>query len=93
MNPDARGSVDTLLGCEVVLDTAGPMVYLGRLVSCDPEGFWLEDADVHSTREGHATREQYIAEARRDGIRVNRRRVLVFRGTVTSVSALHDVTD
>jgi len=84
-------SLDDLVGCEVVLDTAGPIVYLGKLVSYGQEGFWLEDADMHNANEGHATREHYIVEAARDGIRVNRDRIFVFRHTVISVSALSDV--
>ncbi len=83
-------SLDDLIGCKVVLDTAGPTVYLGLLSSCDADGFWLTDADVHNGDEGHAPREQYIAEASRHGIRVNRQRVFVFRHTVISVSALKD---
>jgi len=84
-------SLEELVGCEVVLDTAGPIVYLGKLTRIDEQGFWLEDADLHNTSEGHATREQYIAEAARDGIRVNRRWVCVLRHTVISISALADV--
>lgn len=84
-------NLDSLVGREVVLDTYGPVLYLGRLASYDRQGFWLEDADVHNGDEGHAPREQYVAEAGRDGIRVNRARVFVFRGTVISASALTDV--
>lgn len=80
-----------LLAQNVVLDTAGPIVYIGRLASYDDTGFWLEDADMHNSDEGHAPREQYIAEAARDGIRVNRQRVFVFSHTVISISALNDV--
>jgi hypothetical protein len=84
-------TLDELVGCEVVLDTPSPIVYLGRLVSYSPEGFWLESLDMHNTSEGHAPREQYIAEAARDGIRVNREKILVFRHFVISISALSDV--
>ncbi|GMV96032.1 MAG: hypothetical protein AMXMBFR83_04010 [Phycisphaerae bacterium] len=84
-------NLDELVGCEVVLDTPGTIVYLGRLVSYGPEGFWLESADLHNTSEGHAPREQYVLEAARDGIRVNRERIFVFRHVVISVSALSDV--
>jgi hypothetical protein len=80
-----------LVGSEVVVDTAGSMVYLGRLVSLDATGLWLEEADVHNVEEGHAPREQYIAESARDGVRVNRARVFVFQHTVLSLSALKDV--
>ena len=85
------GNLDELLGCEVVLDTGGPILYLGTLVSFDERGFWLEDADLHNCSEGHATREQYIAEAARDGIHANRKRILVSRQVVYSVSAMSDV--
>ncbi len=85
------GSLDELVGCEVVLDTCGPTVYLGRLVSYDDRGFWLEGADFHNCSEGHATREQYIAESARDGIHVNRARIFVLRHAVYSVSAIADV--
>lgn len=84
-------ALDDLIGREVVLDTAGPWVYLGLLSSIDEHGFWLERADVHNVQEGHATREQYVAESGRDGIRVNRNRVFVLVQSVVSVSALSDV--
>lgn len=86
-----QGGLEAMIGREVVLDTAGAWVYLGVLASVDEHGFWLERADAHNVEEGHATREQYVAESGRDGIRVNRNRVLVLRGSVVSVSALSDV--
>lgn len=84
-------SLDDLVGCDVVLDTPGTIVYLGRLASYSGEGYWLESADMHNTAEGHAPREQYVVEAARDGIRVNRERIFVLRHTVISISALSDV--
>ncbi|HOW70216.1 MAG TPA: hypothetical protein PKY77_06390 [Phycisphaerae bacterium] len=84
-------NLDDLVGCEVVLDTAGPIIYLGKLHSYDERGFWLQDADLHNSSEGHATREQYIVEAARDGIRTNRRYVFILRQAVYSLSALADV--
>jgi hypothetical protein len=86
-------SLEDYVGREVVLDTAGPIFYLGRLLKITESGFWLEEADLHDVREGHAPREQYIAESRRDGIRVNRRLIFVLLATVISVSALDDVVD
>ncbi len=83
--------LNELVGQNVVLDTAGSVVYLGRLIKCDASGFWLVDADLHNCREGHATREQYISESARDGIHVNRRRIHVFRQSVISISVLGDV--
>jgi len=80
-----------LVGREVVLDTLGPIIYLGTLVAQDDRGFSLENADLHNASEGHATREQYIVESAREGIRVNRRRIFVLRQAVYSISALSDV--
>jgi len=75
----------------VVLDTAGYVVYIGILKQVGDDGFWIEDADVHDCRDGHASKEQYVLEARMHGVRVNRKRVFVPRGRVIRLSALDDV--
>lgn len=87
----ADQSLSPLLGQEVVLDTAGSIIYLGRLVEVNAEGYWLEDADVRDRVEGHASKERYLIEARLQGIRPSRKRVFVLRSTVISVSALADI--
>lgn len=88
-------SLDEFIGKRVVLDTQGPMVYIGHLKSHDEAGYWLTDADVHDRTEGHSTNEKYINDAsllERDGTRqMNRRRVFVDRRAVLSVSALDDI--
>jgi hypothetical protein len=87
----AHHEVVALVGRTVVLDTAGPILYIGRLRTADASGFWLEEADVHDCREGHASKEQYIVEARLAGVRVNRQRVFVLNAAVISLSALDDI--
>ncbi len=91
----AKLSLDIYLNKRVVLDTAGPMIYVGLLEAYDDRGYWLAEADVHDRSDGHSTKEQYInqsCELARDGtIRSNRRRVFVERAAVISVSALEDV--
>jgi len=82
-----------LVGRPVVLDTAGSVVYLGTLLKISGAGFWLGDADLHDTSEGHATKEGYILEAKNVGIRVNRKHLFVLRSAVISLSALEDVSD
>ncbi len=91
--PPAGGGpspLDELIGRAVVIDTGGPVVYIGTLQSVGPEGFWLAEADVRNCDEGHATREQYIVESRLHGVRVNRRRAFVLRHAAISLSALDD---
>ncbi len=80
-----------LIGRKVVLDTAGPILYLGTLQAVTGEGFWLSEADVHDRNEGNMNKEHYVIESRKQGISANRRRVLVLRTVVVSISALEDV--
>lgn len=87
----AAVSLKDLLGRPVVLDTEGPIIYLGTLREIRPDGFWLESADLRDRNEGLVSKERYICEAREHGIRPNRSRVFVFARVVISVSALDDV--
>lgn len=82
-----------LIGKKVVLDTAGSILYLGLLEAVTAEGFWLSDADVHDRDEGHMTKELYVIEARKQGITASRKRVLVMRSIVMSVSVLDDIVE
>ncbi|MBN2448023.1 MAG: hypothetical protein JXO22_14935 [Phycisphaerae bacterium] len=91
----AEYSLDAFVNRRVVLDTQGPLLYIGELRRHDERGYWLADADVHDRGEGHASKELYVNDARamdRSGARrVNRRLVFVDRMAVTSVSLLDDV--
>ena len=75
----------------VVLDTTSPIVYIGTLVEVTEHTFVLHDADMHDCRDGHATKEHYIAQMRCDEVPVNRTRVIVMRSAVISVSRLEDI--
>ncbi len=85
--------LEGLIGREVVLDTAGPVTYLGRLVAVAADGYILEDADIRDRQEGHVGKEKYICDARASGIQPNRARIFVLSATVISVSALDDVIE
>lgn len=88
-------SLNEFVDRRVVLDTAGPTVYIGVLRSFDAHGYWLTEADVHDRNDGHSTKEEYINHARRldrgGSQRMNRRRVFVERRAVISISALEDI--
>lgn len=89
---DPSEPLSELVGQTVVLDTAGSILYVGILREVAPGGVWLEQADLHDCREGHAGKELYLCESRAHGVRVNRRRVFVMLSAVISVSKLDDVT-
>ncbi len=88
---DLTETLKAYSGRQVVLDTAGSTVYLGVLTELAGTGFWLENADIHDCREGHAGKEAYVFEAKINGIRTNRKRLFVMRSAVISIAALDDV--
>ena len=85
--------LDELLGEEVVLDVTAPYVYLGTLAGHDDRYLVLERADVHDLRDTTTTRELYVLDSKRFGIRQNRQRVLVRLSEVVSLSPLADVIE
>ena len=82
---------DALLGREVVLDMASRYVILGKLITYDERLLVLQDADLHDLRDTSTTREVYVVESKRFGIRTNRARVIVVQSEIVSLSALDDV--
>ncbi|REJ93754.1 MAG: hypothetical protein DWQ34_10065 [Planctomycetota bacterium] len=78
---------------EVVLDLATPYVIIGTLAGADHRYLIMEEADVHDLRDSATTRELYVLDCKRHGIGRNRRRVLVRRADVVSISALEDVVE
>ena len=86
-------TLDELTGREVVLDAASLYVYVGTLVGRDDLYLILDNADVHDLRDTATTRERYVLDSKRHGVRSNRRRVLVRREEIVSLSALDDVLE
>lgn len=78
---------------QVVLDLATPYVIIGTLMAEDHRYLIMDDADVHDLRDSATTRELYILDCKRHGIGRNRRRVLVRRSEIVSVSALDEVVE
>ena len=83
--------LDALVGRNVVVDVSSEFVYVGRLTGGDEKYLLLEQADVHDLRDTTTTRENYVVDSRRLGVRTNRERVLVRLEEVVSISALDDV--
>jgi hypothetical protein len=81
------------LGQVVVLDTQGPLLYVGVLRQITPSALLLAEADVHDTNDSSASKELYLVETRDLGVRANRGLVLVMRQQIASISLLEDVID
>lgn len=89
--PPDTSPLDGLIGRVVVLDLRSRFVCLGTLAAAHDAFLELRDADLHDLRDSTATRETYVFDSRRLGIRRNRRRVLVAREEVVGIAAFDDV--
>jgi small nuclear ribonucleoprotein (snRNP)-like protein len=80
-----------LIGQVVVVDMKSTFVCLGTLVSCDEQFLELHDVDLHDFRDSPATREVYVYDSVRLGIRRNRTRVLVRQDDVLAIGRFADI--
>ena len=81
------------LGAMVVIDTDSSYVYFGRLERAGKDFLELLDADVHDASQSHSTKELYAIQTRKSGPRTNRKRVLVKKSRIVSVSRLDEVIE
>jgi small nuclear ribonucleoprotein (snRNP)-like protein len=77
----------------VVLDTTSHYVYIGKLEDVSEHFIVLKDTDVHDRRESPSMNEQYIHDAKKYGVRQNRKLVHVRIEEVISFSLLGDVIE
>jgi len=80
-----------LHGITVVVDTAGPEIFVGRCDDMDGERVILLDVDVHREGEGGESKAEYVAKAARFGVWTKHRRLVIPRDRVTSVRRLGEV--
>jgi hypothetical protein len=85
--------LDELLNQKVVVDLRSPYVALGTLVRYDELYLELKNADLHDLRDTDTTRELYVADSLRTGIKRNRRRVILARAEVVAIAKLEDVAE
>lgn len=93
MEESKREWLKEWVGAKVVVDTASPYVFLGTLHGQENGYLLLENADAHDLRDTHTTREIYVLESKRHGIRRNRKRVAVRVDEIVSVSRLDEVME
>ena len=78
-------------GKQVVVDTATSFLYVGKIEEISEHFLTLTEVDVHDCNETQTTKEVYILEARKFGIRKNRKSVKIRQAQVISISLLDDV--
>jgi small nuclear ribonucleoprotein (snRNP)-like protein len=82
-----------LVGKKVVVDLRSTYVCLGTLRGVDELFLDLADADLHDFRDSTATREVYVYDSVRLGIRRNRARVLLRRDDVVAITQFEDILE
>ncbi len=83
--------LSSYIGKQVVLDTRSDLVYIGTLKKIDGWFYVLTDVDVHDRRESSSTKDVYVIESKKYGIKKSRAEVLVRVSEVVSISRLDDV--
>lgn len=85
--------LEGFLQTEIVLDTRGELIYLGKLAKVSEHFYELADADVHDVVAGRTSKEIYIMDAKKHGVKKNRARVLVRKREIVSISRLADILE
>ena len=80
-----------LLGQVVVVDTDSKFVYIGTLARIEDHFVVLANVDAHDSDETPSTKEQYVMESKRFGVKPNRKEISVRKSLIVSVSKLDDV--
>jgi hypothetical protein len=80
-----------LHGITVVVDTAGPEIYVGRCDDMDDDKVILLDADVHRDGDGGRSKDDYLVAAARYGVWKRHARLVLPRQRVTSVRRLGEL--
>ena len=80
-----------LHGITVVVDTAGPEIFVGRCDDMDEERVILLDADAHRDGEDGKSKEDWVRKASQFGVWVKHKRLVLERSAVTSVRRLGEI--
>ena len=80
-----------LHGITVVVDTAGPEIYVGRCDDMDDNSVILLDVDVHRDGDDGRSKAEYVERAAQFGVWKKYARVVVPRNQVTSVKRLGEL--
>lgn len=83
--------IKSLLNKEVVIDTDSSMCYIGKLVDISDDVWVIQDADIYDRNEGLSSKEKYINDIRKHGIRPSRKEVYISTKRILSCSALDSI--
>lgn len=80
-----------LHGLTLVVDTAGPEIYIGRCDDVTDSEVILLDVDVHRDGDGGRTKEQYVERAAQVGVWKKHEMLVLPRSRVISIRRLGEI--
>lgn len=86
-----KQALATYLKKKVVIDTRSQWIYIGVLEDIIEHCILLSDVDVHDNDSAQATKEFYVLESKKTGIKSNRHKVFINMDFVVSFSGLEDI--
>jgi hypothetical protein len=89
--PDDSSEWQPFVGHNLVLDTRGELLYIGRLEKVGDWFLTLKEADVHDLTASRTSKEVYLIEAAKHGIKRNRHEVMIRKREIVSFSLLEQV--
>ena len=81
----------SLIGQTVVVDLDESYLVIGTLRAADDKHLSFIEADVHDHHEANCTKEVYLLESLKLGVRFNRKQVAIPRSRMLAISRLEDV--
>lgn len=89
--PAADDWIAVYLGHVVVADLDESYLVIGVLTAVDALHLSFSDADLHDHSEANCTKEVYLLETLKLGVRANRKRVDIPRQRMIAISRLEDL--
>ncbi|MCK5220416.1 MAG: hypothetical protein KAR14_02470 [Candidatus Aminicenantes bacterium] len=86
-----RETLKPYLQKKIVVDTRSSWIYIGTLEKIGKDTIELSEVDVHDSKDTHTTKEIYLLDSRKTGIKSNRDKVYVNLDYIISFSPLEDV--
>lgn len=77
----------------VVLDTVSSWIYIGTFDGEDDNYYYLSNADAFDVSEVNMTKHEYIAKVKKDGVVVNRKKIIVAKEKIIAMSLLEDIVE
>ncbi len=80
-----------LHGITVVVETSGPLTYVGRYDSEDERGVLMLDVGVHDANATGVPKDEYVRRSAKFGIRSDHKRLVVLAAEVIRITRLGEL--